>query len=118
MPISLVRDAPQDMPESNVTRKVAVSNRQGIHARSAALMAETARRFDARVVVVKNQERAECTDVLHVMSLGLAMGEEFELEATGPQAAEATELVADLILVGLREIEDEGKPLEKKYRGR
>lgn len=107
-----------DSSDSKVTRSVTVTNRQGIHARSAALLAETARRFDASVVLVTNQERASCTDVLHVMSLGLAQGEKFEVEAAGKQAEEAAALVADLITTGLRQIEDEGLPVENKYRGR
>jgi phosphotransferase system HPr (HPr) family protein len=94
------------MVENVVTRTVTVCNRQGIHARPAAMIAQLGRRFDAKIELVKEHERAECTDVLHVLALGVMPGQSLTLEASGAQAAEAAEALARLIHDELPRIED------------
>lgn len=94
------------MVENTITRTVTVRNRQGIHARPATLIAQLGRRFDAQIVLVKDHERALCTDVLHVLALGLLAGQSLTVEATGPQAEEAVEAMARLIHEELPQIED------------
>ncbi len=76
------------MSQSPVTRAVTVTNADGIHARAAMAIAETVRRFDCRVVLVKGQQRADGTDVLQILSMGTHQGEQLLLEASGPQADE------------------------------
>ena len=95
------------MVENTVIRTVTVRNRQGIHARPATMIAQLGRRFEAKVVLVKDHERALCTDVLHVLALGLLPGQSFVLEASGAQAEEAVEAMARLIHEELSKIEDE-----------
>ncbi|MFZ5830667.1 MAG: HPr family phosphocarrier protein [Planctomycetota bacterium] len=94
------------MSESVSTRNVKVANRQGIHARAATLIAHTVRRFDAKVIIVKDRERVEGTNVLHMLSLGAECGAELQLEATGRQAQEALDALADLIANQLHLEED------------
>ncbi|MEE9603370.1 MAG: HPr family phosphocarrier protein, partial [Thermoguttaceae bacterium] len=74
------------MSELTATRTVVVTNESGIHARAATLVAELVRRFDSKVVVVKDRERVEGTDVLQILSLGAGRGNELSLEATGHDA--------------------------------
>lgn len=84
------------MCENKAVRTVAVTNEEGIHARAATLIAELVRRFDARVVMVKDRERVESTDVLQVLSLGAGPGCELLLEAIGGDAEEVLDALARL----------------------
>lgn len=83
-----------------------VTNRQGIHARSAIVIAELARKFRARIELVTPSERAECTNVLHLMTLGLAQGRRLKVVAEGVDATQAADAMAQLIGEGLRQLED------------
>jgi len=84
------------MSDIKVTRSVTITNSEGLHARAAASVAELVRRFHSRVSLVKDCERAEATEVLQLLSLGAAQGEELWLEATGHDAEEAVEALARL----------------------
>ncbi len=86
------------MSYSQASRTVTVVNRGGLHARAATEVAKLARRFQATLTVVKNQQRADCVDVLQILSLGAAMGETLLLEATGEDAEAALEALAELLL--------------------
>lgn len=85
-----------ELPPS-ATRIVKVVNRQGLHLRAAALLAEVARRFEAKVeLATKDRRRATSTDVLQTVAMGAAEGDELVLAATGPDAEAALEAVAQL----------------------
>ncbi|HUT12177.1 MAG TPA: HPr family phosphocarrier protein [Thermoguttaceae bacterium] len=84
------------MSDIKVTRSVTVTNCEGLHARAAASVAGLVRRFESRISLVKNCERAEATEVLQLLSLGAAQGEELRLEATGQDAEEAVEALVRL----------------------
>ncbi len=91
------------MSEARASRSVVVRNPEGVHARAATLIAELVRRFDAKVSLTKDRERVEATDVLQVLSLGVAPGEKLLLEATGRQAEEVVEALVQLIESGFGE---------------
>lgn len=75
---------------------MAVSNPEGIHARAATLIAEMARRFDSKVVLAARSERVEATDVLQILSLGVAAGDQVSLEASGPEAEQVLDALVEL----------------------
>jgi len=82
---------------SSAIRAVKVVNRQGLHLRAAALLADVARRFQAKVeLAMRDRRRATSTDVLQTVAMGAAEGEELLLVATGPDAQAALEAVAQL----------------------
>lgn len=86
------------MSESASTRKVIVANRAGMHARAATAVAQTARRFDAKVRITKGVEQVEATEVLQLLLLAAAQGEELELEASGNEADQALDALEQLFL--------------------
>jgi phosphotransferase system HPr (HPr) family protein len=86
------------MSEPALKRTVTVANREGLHARPAVLIAKEARRFDARVVIAKGLHEVEATDVLQLMSLGAAQGEQLSLEGSGSEGQEAVEAIEQLFL--------------------
>jgi len=84
------------MCQSKITRKVIITNSEGLHARAATLVAEMVRRFEARVKLAKDCEGVEGTDVLQILSLGAAQGEQLMLEATGEDAERVLDALIDL----------------------
>jgi phosphocarrier protein len=86
------------MSEPALKRTVIVANREGLHARPAVLIAKEARKFDARVVIAKGLHEVEATDVLQLMSLGAAQGEQLSLEGSGIEGREAVEAIEQLFL--------------------
>lgn len=91
------------MSEARAIRRVVVRNREGVHARAATLIAEVARRFEAKLWLSKDRQQVEATDVLQVLSLGAAPGEELLVEATGREAQDAVAAVVRLIEGGFEE---------------
>ncbi len=93
----------QPMDQTKVTRTVTVTNSEGIHARTAVLIAGMAKRFDAEVFLSKGAERGAATDVLQILSLATECGQQLVLEATGPEAEAAVEALARLVSNGFAE---------------
>ena len=91
------------MAQSQTSRVVTVSNREGLHARAATELAKLVRGFQADVVILRNQERVDCGDVLQILALGAAMNERLLLEASGHEAEDALEAVSRLFARGFDE---------------
>ncbi len=86
------------MPEPALKRTVTVANQAGLHARAAVMIVTEARKFDARIVIAKGLHEVEATDVLQMMSLGDAQGEQLSLEGSGNEAQAAVEALEQLFL--------------------
>jgi phosphocarrier protein HPr len=69
----------------------------GLHVRAASAIASLAARYNASVLLAKNGEPVSATDVLQILTLGAAAGDPVRLEASGPQAEEAVEALAELL---------------------
>lgn len=87
-------------PEAGVERAVVVRNPMGLHARPAAVLARLIAGFDAKVTV----NGVNGASVLELMKLGATGGSGLVLAATGPQAQEAVEAVAEAIEGGFGEV--------------
>ena len=68
--------------------------------RPAYLFAEMAAKFRSRIEVVKDDIRIDGKSVLSILTLGAAQGTEVELEATGPDANDAVQALANLVASG------------------
>lgn len=90
-----------DTPE--LTRAVIVPLIHGLHARPAARVADTAKRFGAEMSLVALNRRANAKSPIGLMSLGLRHGDAVTLVAAGLDAAAALEAVAELIEGGMGE---------------
>jgi phosphotransferase system HPr (HPr) family protein len=104
------------MDEPKATRTVDVTNFAGIHARAATLIAELVRRSHCRVSVIKDRERVDGTDVLQILSLGTRCGEQISFEATGCDAEQVLDALAQLFADNFGENEE--KTQEGKTRSR
>jgi len=81
-------------------RLVALPPEVALHARPAGLFVREAVRFGAAIVVAANGRQANAKSILEVLALGATGGTELALSASGEDAADAVEGLAELV-VGL-----------------
>ena len=84
------------MSELRLTRTVVVTNPQGLHARPADMFVKTALRFQSKIEVVKDSERVDGKSILSMLTLAAMEGTKLSLEATGSDAQQALEALAEL----------------------
>ena len=85
------------MSEEKLTRTVIVGNPQGLHLRPAERFARLASQFDAKIEAINDSIRADGKSILNILTLGAAQGTCLVLEATGPEAEQALEALANLV---------------------
>ncbi|MGA1799429.1 phosphoenolpyruvate--protein phosphotransferase [Sphingomonas sp. 4RDLI-65] len=92
-----------------VRRTIVVPLVHGIHARPAARIGETARKFVSEIKITKDApveaDRRDCNvrSPVALMALGVKLGDQITIAATGPDAADALAAIGDLILGGMGE---------------
>lgn len=72
-----------------VRKKIIVKNKQGLHARPAALFVQVANKFDARIRVRRDKEEVNGKSILGILMLGAEKGSEIVVEAEGSDAGQA-----------------------------
>ena len=70
-------------------KKVIVKNKQGLHARPAAMFVQVANRFEANITVSRDEERVNGKSIMGILMLGAEQGSEIILEAEGKDAEAA-----------------------------
>ena len=82
-------------PET-VSREVVVGIEQGLHARPADLVAREARKWQSRIELIAERQRADGKSILDLLTLAAESGTRLVVEATGPDAREAVEAIGRL----------------------
>ena len=82
---------------------VVVAAESGLHARPAAVVASTARRFAADVRLVRGDREANARSVVSIMALEVAGGEAVTIVARGDDAAAAVDAITEVLRSGLGE---------------
>jgi multiphosphoryl transfer protein len=96
--------AAEPAPAADATARVPVLNEIGLHARPAALVVELAGRFDADVRLAKpGGQSVSAKSLTGLMTLSARLGDELEVSASGPQAAEAIAAFEQLAKEGFGE---------------
>ena len=85
------------LPDGSIRADVEIVNRLGLHARAAARFVETASRFTAEVTVANGEESISGKSILGLMMLAAAEGTSLILTATGADAEQAIDALAELI---------------------
>jgi phosphocarrier protein HPr len=78
-------------------RRVCICNERGLHARASAKFVKLASHFDADVRVSRDGQSVDARSIMGLMMLAAGIGCDVDIEADGPQAAEAIEALAKLI---------------------
>jgi phosphocarrier protein len=87
--------------EKVLTRHVAsfeIQNRLGLHARAAALLAETAGRFQSQVMVSKEGRSVDAKSIMELLLLAANRGSVIGVTAVGADAEAAVAAVGALIV--------------------
>jgi phosphotransferase system HPr (HPr) family protein len=85
------------MANGPLTRTVVVTNPQGLHARPADMFVKLASRYDSKIEVIKDGERVDGKSILAILTLAAVEGTQLVIEATGPDAEAALDVLAKLI---------------------
>jgi multiphosphoryl transfer protein len=80
-----------------------VTNESGLHARPAAVLASRAKQFTADVRLRRGDGEVNARSVVGIMGLEVASGDRIEIVASGPDATEAVQSLAQLVRDGLGE---------------
>lgn len=86
-----------------VRKNVTVKNKQGLHARPAALFVQVANKFDAKITVIREDEKVNGKSIMGILMLGAEQGTEIIIEADGSDAENA---VAELERIVMNQEED------------
>lgn len=71
---------------SLVKKKLTVKNKQGLHARPAALFVQVANKFDSRITVKSDKEEVNGKSIMGILMLGAEKGSVIIIEAEGEDA--------------------------------
>ena len=69
-----------------IKKKIIVKNKQGLHARPAALFVQIANKFDSRITVRHDDEEVNGKSIMGILMLGAEKGSSIIIEADGEDA--------------------------------
>jgi phosphocarrier protein len=90
-------------PAQQLSRRVTVVNRRGLHARAAARFVNMAEQFVAEIEVARDSMVVCGTSIMGLMMLADAAGSELEIRASGREAAPALDALVSLVAGGFDE---------------
>lgn len=85
------------------SKDVTVVNELGLHARSAAKIAELAREATSKVWVQKNEERADARSILDILTLACEKGSTLTIVIDDKSDMETLNRIVDLVINGFGE---------------
>lgn len=79
------------------TLELTIQNRNGLHARPAAMFVKTSSRYQAEIWVVKDGEKVNGKSIMGLMMLAAGKGSIIEVTAEGADGEEALEALSKLV---------------------
>ena len=70
-------------------KEIIIRNKQGLHARPAAVFVQIANKFDSDITVARDKEEVNGKSIMGILTLGAEQGTVICISATGPDAEEA-----------------------------
>lgn len=83
-----------------VEKQFIVTDDNGIHARPASLLVSTATKFKSEINLIYNEKNVNLKSILGVMSLGMGLGAEFVISATGIDEQDALDELEEALKNG------------------
>lgn len=80
-----------------IEKQVVVQLQTGLHARPAARFVQEANKFSAEIYILKENKKVNAKSIMGVMSLAVSRNTEITIQAEGPDAEKAVEVLADLV---------------------
>lgn len=81
-----------------VKKKIVIKNKQGLHARPAALFVQMANKFDSEISVRKGTSVANGKSIMGILMLEIGPGTAVWIEASGSDAQKAIEFLEKVVL--------------------
>lgn len=79
-----------------VEKEVVIKNRAGIHARPAALIVQTANKFDSQISFEKDDDRINGKSIMGIITLGAGYNTTLKVIADGEDENEALDAIVSL----------------------
>ncbi len=79
-----------------IERDVTVTNRAGIHARPAALIVQTAGKYQSQIMFTKDGEEINAKSIMGIITLGAAYQSVITIRAEGSDEQDAVDALATL----------------------
>lgn len=92
----LSRKKPTD-PALQITKEIVIQNRNGLHARPAAMFVKISSRFRAEVWVEKDGERVNGKSIMGLMMLAAGKGSKLQIIAEGVDAEKVVAEIENLV---------------------
>ncbi len=80
-----------------VKKKVVIQNELGIHVRPASMLASTAGRFKAMIMIRKDSQVVDGKSIMQILMLGALQGTELTIEAQGADADAAVAALVEVV---------------------
>ena len=81
----------------NVRATTVIRNREGVHARTAAIFVQMAEKFKSRIVIAARDKIVDAKSILMLVNMGLTCGTEITIMADGSDAFDAVASLKRLI---------------------
>jgi phosphocarrier protein HPr len=83
--------------EEAFSRQMQIVNRKGLHARATAKFVQCVERFDANIKVSRCGETVGGDSIMGILTLGAGLGSTITVFASGAEAGEALQALAELV---------------------
>lgn len=80
-----------------IKKTIIIKNKQGLHARPAALFVQIANKFDSVITVKKDSEVVNGKSIMGILILGAEKGSKVSIEADGEDAHQALAELEELV---------------------
>ena len=80
-----------------LSRELQIVNRKGLHARATAKFVQCVDRFDADVKVTRCGETVGGNSIMGILTLGAGLGSTITVSASGAEALQALDALAELV---------------------
>jgi len=79
-----------------IKKNFQINNKSGLHARPAALLAQTAAKFQSKVSIVKDGQEVDGDSILGIMMLAAEFGSEITVTVNGKDEKEVIKKIEEL----------------------
>lgn len=80
-----------------VSKEVTILNKQGLHARPATAMVNTAAKFKSEIFICRDEKKVNGKSILGLLVLAAECGAKLTIEAYGSDEIEAVDALVDLV---------------------
>ncbi|HBS92820.1 MAG TPA: phosphocarrier protein Chr [Firmicutes bacterium] len=78
-------------------KTVTVTNKAGLHARTAAVIVQKAQEFTSDISIIRDAKEVSAKSIMGIMTLGISQGTVITIKAEGKDASQAVAALAQLV---------------------